>query len=59
MPEEKESTSVKHFRISLVKSVFRILGCGLCIIFTDNTIAITALAISFLFAEVLGIAEEL
>jgi len=59
MPEEKESTSAKHFRISLIKSLIRIIGCGLCIICTDSTIAITALAISFLFAEVLGILEEL
>jgi hypothetical protein len=59
MPEEKGSTSVKHFRISLIKSLFRIIGCSLCIIWTGNAIAITALAISFLFAEILGIVEEL
>ena len=59
MPEEKESTSAKHFHISLIKSLFRIIGCSLCIICTDSTIAITSLAISFLFAEILGIVEEL
>jgi len=59
MPEKKESTSAKHFCISLIKSLFRILGCILCIIWTNNNIAITALAISFLFAEILGIVEEL
>lgn len=59
MPEEKESTSAKHFRISLIKSLFRIVGCTLCITCTSNTVAITALAISLLLAEILGIVEEL
>ena len=59
MPQEKESISNKHFRISLIKSLIRIIGCGLCIICMNSTIAITALAISFLFAEILGIIEEL
>jgi len=59
MPEEQESKSVKHFLVSVVKSIIRIIGCVFCIIWIDSTIAVAALAISFLLAEILGIVEEL
>ncbi len=59
MPEEKESKSIKHFLVSVIKSIFRIIGCVFCIIWMDSTIAVAALATSFLLAEILGIVEEL
>lgn len=54
MPEPVD-VSRKHFFISIVKSAVRILGCGVCL-FTGSVIW---LAIGFLVAELLGIAEEL
>ena len=47
--------SKAHFLISLIKSVIRIAGCILALI-TNQTIY---LAIFFLSAELLGIAEEI
>ena len=52
--QPKESKSNKHFRISMVKSGFRI-GAGMTLV-TGNLIGAGVLLI---VAEVLGIAEEL
>jgi len=47
--------SKKHFYISLVKSVIRIIGCVAVL----GGLSIIWLAGSLLLAEILGIAEEL
>ena len=52
--ELKESTSNKHFRLSMWKSGVRIIGC-VCLVFGD----IVGAAILLMIAEVIGIAEEL
>jgi len=44
-----------HFRISLAKSALRIAGCALGIVFNS----LIVLAVFFLIAETLGIAEEI
>jgi hypothetical protein len=44
-----------HFRISLAKSALRIIGCVLGIVFNS----LIVLAVFFLIAETLGIAEEI
>ena len=59
MPEQKESKSNKHFQVSVVKSILRMLGCGAAFVVNDISLAVTALAVLFLVAEVLGIVEEL
>tara|TARA_R110002020_G_scaffold147195_8_gene322434 strand:+ start:4021 stop:4200 length:180 start_codon:yes stop_codon:yes gene_type:complete len=57
--EPKESNSKKHFYISVVKSFVRILGCIPALIpgISPET-GIFCLAILFMAAECLGIAEE-
>ena len=52
---ESKDISKKHFYISLVKSGLRIVGCIALLGWHD----IGVFALSFLVAEVLGIAEEL
>ncbi len=59
MPEPVESKSNKHFRISLVKSFLRIVGCAAALTPLGTNESIIALAVSFLAAEILGIFEEL
>lgn len=59
MPEPVESKSNKHFRISLVKSFLRIVGCVAVLTPLGTNESIIALAVSFLAAEILGIFEEL
>lgn len=44
-----------HFWMSIVKSLFRILGCGL----TIYTKEILFLAVFFMLAEFLGVLEEI
>lgn len=46
-----------HFRVSLVKSVVRILA-GLCLCLIDNTLANMA-GVLLIIAEILGIVEEI
>jgi len=53
--ESKESTSKKHFYLSLLKSGLRIAGCLIAGI--GNSILI--LCIFFALAEIIGIWEEL
>ena len=48
-----------HFYISIVKSVFRLVGCVIAMNMTEPRDAIIALALAFFIAEVLGIGEEL
>jgi|TARA_R110000796_G_scaffold185380_1_gene302180 hypothetical protein len=56
--EPAESKSKKHFYISLIKSVVRILGC--CAIFIVTPLeAVLYLSLALMGAEVLGIVEEL
>lgn len=45
-----------HFIISLVKSALRILACVVLIVGTSNILFFSSM---FLFAKLLGIAEEL
>ena len=52
---EPVDVSKKHFYISMIKSVVRILGCVVCL-FTGSVVW---LASGLLVAEVLGILEEL
>jgi hypothetical protein len=52
--EPKESKSSTHFRISMVKSLLRIIACYTLLTFDFQTTAIL-----FCSAEVLGIVEEL
>ena len=52
---ESKDPSKKHFYISLVKSAVRIAGCVAVL----AGFGITWLALAFLAAEGLGIAEEL
>ena len=52
--EGKESKSSKHFRISVLKSGIRMIGCGFLML---GSIFIGACL--FFIAECLGIAEEL
>tara|TARA_R110001599_G_scaffold261311_1_gene461692 strand:+ start:169 stop:351 length:183 start_codon:yes stop_codon:yes gene_type:complete len=60
MPEPKESKSTRHFYFSLIKSVVRILGCIPALIPGISPEAgIFCLAILFMVAECLGIAEEI
>jgi|TARA_R110002124_G_scaffold121690_2_gene280047 hypothetical protein len=58
--EPKESNSKKHFYISVVKSVIRILGCVPALLpsISPET-GIICLASLFMAAECLGIAEEI
>jgi len=51
--QEKESKTNSHFQISLVKSLFRLLGFGL--LYTGK---IEFAAIVLILAELLGIREE-
>lgn len=50
-----------HFKISLIKSILRILGCIIAIIvcFWSKTSAIIVLSSALLIAEILGILEEI
>ncbi len=59
MPEPKESKSNRHFIYSLIKSFVRILGCIPALIpgISPET-GIFCLAVLFMAAECLGIAEE-
>ena len=53
---------MNHFKISLIKSALRLLGsAGTCIsmIFYNYWLAIVILAVSYGFAEMLGVLEEL
>lgn len=52
--QPKESKSSKHFYISIVKSVFRLVAC-ICLGYTDFVGAAVLLGL----AEVLGIIEEI
>ncbi len=52
---EPVDVSKKHFYISIVKSAVRIAGCGVAL----YTGSVFWLAMAFLWAELLGIAEEL
>ena len=56
--EPEESKSKKHFVISLIKSVVRMLGCCAILIVTPLD-AVLYLSIALLIAEALGILEEL
>tara|TARA_R110001606_G_scaffold379511_2_gene539570 strand:+ start:615 stop:788 length:174 start_codon:yes stop_codon:yes gene_type:complete len=56
--EPAESKSKKHFVISLVKSVVRMIGCCAILIVTPLD-AVLYLSIALLIAEALGILEEL
>ena len=47
--------SIGHLLVSIVKSIIRIVACA----FSIHTGTVLPLAIGFLAAEVLGIAEEL
>ena len=51
--EPKESKSNKHFKISMIKSFFRLAACWM-LFFGD----VAATAVLFALAEILGIAEE-
>lgn len=50
-----------HFKISLIKSILRILGCIVAIIvcFWSKTSSIIILSSALLVAEILGILEEI
>ena len=50
-----------HFKISLIKSILRILGCIIAIIvcFWSKTSSIIILSSALLVAEILGILEEI
>lgn len=53
---------VMHFRISLIKSGIRILGCFGALYFIDTwrwDTSVSILAITFLLAELLGVLEEI
>ena len=52
---EPVDVSKKHFYISLVKSTLRIIGCAAVL----TGAGIMWLAVAFLVAELLGIAEEI
>jgi hypothetical protein len=52
--EQKESKSSKHFRISILKSGIRMIGCGVLML---NGIFLAGCL--FFIAECLGIVEEL
>jgi hypothetical protein len=45
-----------HFQVSVVKSALRIIGCLIAIVTWEDGIA--AMALLFLLAELLGVAEE-
>ena len=58
--ESKESNSKKHFYVSVVKSFVRILGCIPALLpGVPPETGIFCLAVLFLSAECLGIAEEM
>ena len=49
-----------HFKISLLKSILRIGGCLNALLFITNVkFSVFVLAVVFILAELLGIAEEL
>ena len=52
--EPKESKSSTHFRISMIKSLIRIIAC-----YTLFTFNFPLTAVLFCLAEILGIVEEL
>ena len=52
----------KHFKVSLIKSLIRILGCAAaCILIAFNQVlsCILTIGISLSIAELLGILEEI
>jgi len=53
---EPKDISKKHFHISLVKSVIRIVGCGAVM---SGVQGIVFLASALFVAELLGIVEEI
>lgn len=57
MKIQDKDNRLGHFRVSLIKSVVRILA-GLCLCLVDNTLANTA-GVFFIVAEILGIVEEI
>ena len=57
MIQQKKDNRLGHFRVSLIKSVVRILA-GLCLCLLDNTLANMA-GVFFIIAEILGIVEEI
>jgi hypothetical protein len=57
MKIQNRDPRVGHFRVSLVKSVVRILA-GLCLCLIDNTLANMA-GVLLIIAEILGIVEEM
>lgn len=50
----------KHFKISMIKSIIRILGSlvGFTLINVDPKVGLGVLCLSLLFGEVVGILEE-
>ena len=62
MPANRDPSD-NHFAVSLVKSIFRIVGCG-CIVYGGYMLEawgwpFIAAGIIFALAEVLGIIEEI
>jgi hypothetical protein len=49
---------VAHLKISLIKSIFRLIGCGIVFV-TGGENGLLAMAVMFALAEVLGVVEEL
>jgi hypothetical protein len=46
-----------HFQVSVVKSAFRLIGCGAVLLAGVDALGVAAFL--FAFAELLGIGEEL
>lgn len=60
MAIQPKDVSKGHFYVSLAKSVLRAVGCIGAIVFSANaTLAIIILAAAFVWAEFLGIIEEI
>lgn len=50
----------KHLQVSVIKSIVRIVGCVLAIIFANTpVVGIILIALFFIIAELLGVVEEL
>lgn len=52
---------MNHFKISVLKSILRIVGCIACIVLSITALPMTAgivFGVLFLLAEILGILEE-
>jgi len=57
MKIQNKDNRLGHFRVSLIKSVVRIVA-GLCLCLVDNTL-VNAAGIFLIIAEILGIVEEI